>query len=561
MAIDPQKPIPRPAANPVAKPAARPVAGNARPQAMAAAPVHPSQMDDDEDGEYDDEFHQTRAIAVPSWVISGVFHVVALVLLAFLTMTVAKEEEKEVIEVAKEVEDVPIEKFIQEAPVDTPNESDLKTDVISPEVPEVDNQTDTDQLIQAEDDDSAPVPVDIDPLSSDTAPANDLANALGAFTGTGLSGRGAGARGRLLREGGGGANTEAAVRRALDWFKRHQFADGHWSFDHTKHPDCGGKCTGPGSLRNSPCGATAMGLLPFLGYGWTHQITSDFPKGPNYKNQVHKGLKFLVSHGKRQGQTLSFHEKGGSMYSHGLCAIALSEAYGMTQDPYLKLPAQYALNFIIQAQDPVGGGWRYTPGQAGDTSAVGWQIMALKSGHMAYLNVNSKTIQGASRFLDSVQGDSGATYGYTGPPNQRRARGADATSAIGLLCRMYLGWKRENPSLQRGIDSLAAKGPSRQNLYYDYYATQIMHHNGVGVNDAEGKARWEKWNHAMKEFLIPTQSRKGCSKGSWHFRGGDLGFGRGGRHYCTSMATMILEVYYRHLPLFSGQSTQDDFPL
>jgi hypothetical protein len=35
----------------------------------------------------------------------------------------------------------------------------------------------------------------------------------------------------------------------------------------------------------------------------------------------------------------------------------------------------------------------------------------------------------------------------------------------------------------------------------------------------------------------------------------------GGRLYCTSLATMILEVYYRHLPLYKDDATEDDFPL
>ena len=41
---------------------------------------------------------------------------------------------------------------------------------------------------------------------------------------------------------------------------------------------------------------------------------------------------------------------------------------------------------------------------------------------------------------------------------------------------------------------------------------------------------------------------------------GDHGADSGGRLYCTSMATMILEVYYRHMPIFQKQATEDGFP-
>jgi hypothetical protein len=42
---------------------------------------------------------------------------------------------------------------------------------------------------------------------------------------------------------------------------------------------------------------------------------------------------------------------------------------------------------------------------------------------------------------------------------------------------------------------------------------------------------------------------------------GDHGSERGGRLYCTSMATMILEVYYRHMPIYGKQAATEDFPL
>jgi len=176
---------------------------------------------------------------------------------------------------------------------------------------------------------------------------------------------------------------------------------------------------------------------------------------------------------------------------------------------------------------------------------VGWQLMALKSGHMAFLQVNPLTIKKAVEFLNRVQADDGAMYGYTDPGN------GYGTSAVGLLCRMYLGWKKDNPALQRGVLRLAKAGPNAD-LYYDYYATQILHH-------MEGDA-WVAWNTKMRESLVKSQQTKGHAAGSW-FEGYDKGHGpeRGGRLYCTSMATMILEVYYRHLPIYGQQSVDEEF--
>ena len=57
----------------------------------------------------------------------------------------------------------------------------------------------------------------------------------------------------------------------------------------------------------------------------------------------------------------------------------------------------------------------------------------------------------------------------------------------------------------------------------------------------------------------PTQS-VAHQTGSWHIPG-DIGADRGGRLYSTSLSTMILEVYYRHMPLYGRQAAEDDFPL
>ena len=80
------------------------------------------------------------------------------------------------------------------------------------------------------------------------------------------------------------------------------------------------------------------------------------------------------------------------MYSHGLATIALCEAYGLTGDRQVGPAAQGAVNFILNAQNPADGGWRYNPRDPGDTSVVGWQLMALKSAHMAGLNVGGSVV-------------------------------------------------------------------------------------------------------------------------------------------------------------------------
>jgi hypothetical protein len=240
----------------------------------------------------------------------------------------------------------------------------------------------------------------------------------------------------LAAVGGGGVETEQAVDRALAWIAAHQLTDGSWSFDLADCPKCAGKCSQSGQRKAADrCAATAMALLPFLGRGYTHR------EGP-YKLQVEAGIGFLVQqvilgYGQAYGS-------GGSLYSQGLAVIALAEYHALSEDKRLAVPTQAAIDFVVRAQDPKGGGWRYQPRKPGDTSVSGWQVAALRAAAEARLETNPLTLTKAMEFLDSVGEDSGAAYGYTGP-----GRGA-ATSAAGLLCRLHLGWNTNHPSVQAG---------------------------------------------------------------------------------------------------------------
>ncbi len=528
---------------PQAKPAGRPVAAAPQPagqQAMAAKSAAASNSgDDDEDMEDEEPGPSNRNImmAVPSWGVSLVVHVIAIVILGLATFQLADDLPPNLL-TAKPVdpETEEIEEFTPEkienidvtAEVTDPNAqpTEMTQDVVVPQ---------TDVVSTATDVDAAAVQVELSDFGETTAPRNDLAKTIGALGGTGLDGRGAAQRGAMVKANGGSAGSEAAVAAALKWLALHQRPDGSWSFDHRNGP-----CkTNPGSLADGLNGATGMALLPFLGAGQTH-------KEGDYKRTVQGGLAYLVRSMKIKNGNMGDLMDGGTMYTHGICSIVLCEAYAMTNDKDLMVPAQAAINFIVYAQDPVGGGWRYSPKQPGDTSAVGWQLMALKSGHMAYLNVPPATIKGASQFLDSVQADSGSAYGYTNPGN------AIGTTSVGLLCRMYLGWKKDNGALERGAQRLSETGPSKGNMYYNYYATQIMRH-------MEGD-KWKKWNDVMRDQYVNSQAKDGAEKGSWYIPG-DHGSERGGRIYCTSMATMVLEVYYRHMPIYGKAAAEDDFPL
>ncbi len=493
------------------------------------------------EGEGGSEFMRDLLRSTPSWLVSAVVHMMILLGLALIAVDEGKTQEPPKI-VSEKVEEEEIEKI--EEDLDEPDLTHFKVDdVIAPQPLALNEQDEElDEISPFDEEDAAVIHVELDPLGDDRLPWGDSVDVIGTNDGDGFSGRGPGRRTPGIIDG-ISEESELAVARALKWLAEHQMPDGGWSFNHHQHPNCAGKCRNPGTLGNEGrIAATALALLPFLGVGQTH-------KEGVYKTTVHDGLRFLVYRMKRTPRGGSLHESGGRMYSHGLASIALCEAYAMTRDKGLQEPAQMALNFISYAQDPVGGGWRYAPRQAGDTSVVGWQIMALKSGHMAYLKVLPNVVEKAYAFLDSVQSNSGANYGYVDPGSSQ------ATTAIGLLCRMYLGWDRDDPRLARGAKWLSTQGPSKGNMYYNYYATQVIRH----FDSQHEKVLWNKWNDVMRDQLVHSQIKAGHETGSWHQKG-DHGADRGGRLYVTAMSTMILEVYYRHMPLYQPQSTDEEFP-
>lgn len=340
-----------------------------------------------------------------------------------------------------------------------------------------------------------------------------------------------------IAEYGGNAASEQAVLDGLRWFATIQRKDGGWDFQKQ------GPEAKIGRLTRSRNAATSLALLCFLGAGHTH-----LKDGP-YKNNVDQALKFLA-----QGSLLRMgsadvrgdYEGNAGMYTQGLATICLTEASALEpKDKELAKLAEAAVRFIERAQTSSHGGWRYKPdSDTGDTSVVGWMVMAIYSGRSSGVRVSGRCLRQTRSFLrDVATDDSLAFYAYT-PGKARKT----STTAIGLLCRMYLGWGPDTEAIQKGVAFLSSIGPSADNMYYNYYATQVLHHYGG--------EEWKKWNTVMRDQLIKRQVRKGPAKGSWKPNGPH--HESGGQLYETALCVLTLEIYYRHLPLFQKLQSSDD---
>ncbi|MEM9410402.1 MAG: prenyltransferase/squalene oxidase repeat-containing protein, partial [Planctomycetota bacterium] len=354
--------------------------------------------------------------------------------------------------------------------------------------------------------------------------------------------------------GDSGPQTEAAIELGLEFLVNCQLADGSWTlrqFD-TENPLYQ-------NVMNSDTAATGLALLAFQGAGYNH-------KEFKYANQVKNGIDWLVEHQDSNGGLYVESDQKSNdacrMYSHAIAALALAEAYGMTQDPELQRPAQKALDYISNTQDTRKGGWRYFADpsrRSSDTSVTGWMMMALKSGQLAGLQAPGHTLQKIDTWLGvALVPNSAGQFRYNpyavDSDGKLRTHGRKASTpmtSVGLLMRVYTGWGPKDPRFLQGAQTLLNQLPSETNsrsrdTYYWYYATQVMKHAGGDY--------WERWRERLHPLLIGTQQTSGPMRGSWDpFNPVPDRWGpQGGRIYVTTMNLLSLEVKYRLLPLYEN---------
>lgn len=331
--------------------------------------------------------------------------------------------------------------------------------------------------------------------------------------------------------------TERAIAHGLNWLARHQDTNGSWSFHDHLRICKDTTCTCQGESKSTPA-ATAFALLPFLAAGQNHK------KRGGYQKTVNDGIQFLVE---------KVPEDGGlgrgvpsSMYTQGIGTIVLCQAYAMTKDEALKLPAQRAVDFVCRAQHPELGGWHYylpgSPVTIGDLSVTGWQLSALLSAKQAGLNVPPEAFPRAQKFVASCsKGKSQGLGTYmvqSGP--------SPSMTAVSLLCKQFQGAKASDPASVEAIQYLMQNQPGTtgRNSYYFYYATQALHR-------AQGQD-WVEWQQVMTKYLIDSQEKAGCAEGSWNPDNPprDPWKEQGGRLLLTSLSTLTLEIPYAMLPLY-----------
>lgn len=372
---------------------------------------------------------------------------------------------------------------------------------------------------------------DIRPISA-AMPSVDIRDTTPAPAATNkLFDRSPAMRRRLVETMGGSKESEDAVARALAFLARTQEADGRWT--HFLND----RSTTPNANYRHNQALTGLATLCFLAAD--HTPDKDGP----YRDTVTRSLQYLLRHLTPEGDLRA----DGNMYSHAIATLALAEAAIMTGDEVFKEAALRGARFICTAQNPRDGSWRYKPLDAGDTSVLGWQVLALHSAEFLGFELPPETRTGAFRWLDKVSsGKHGVIAGYQSP--KPRA----TMTAQAALSRMLLGQELSVPQQEEVCEYLLRRDPLKDSAAYYlwYYCSLSMMQM---QNDA-----WRKWNPYIRDYLVASQVSGGERDGSWT---PDSNYGFiGGRIYSTALATLTLEVYYRYLPMYQRVTVVEDKP-
>ena len=296
---------------------------------------------------------------------------------------------------------------------------------------------------------------------------------------------------------------EAAIDRGLRFLESTQNADGSWG----------------ATYKNAE---TALALMAFM-------VKGHFPGRGQYGAKLDRGIAYLIQRGREKGGYLGSQRQG--MYEHGLATLALSEAWGESDNDQIRDVLKKAVDVIFRSQAP-NGGWRYSP-QPGDhdLSVTVMQLMALASAKEAGILVPDKVLDQGVRYVIACQHPLGGfAYQPGGAPGFAR-------TAAGVMS-LYMAGERNSPSIKRGLDYLLKTDDGKFNSVQWYY---YSHYYSIQAMYQAGDAYYQRWYPQIRNALLGKQR----PDGSW----GNPDSGASSA-YSTSISILILGVPYRFLPIY-----------
>jgi squalene cyclase len=275
-------------------------------------------------------------------------------------------------------------------------------------------------------------------------------------------------------------------------------------------------------------GVTGLAGIAFLAAG-------QFPGRGEYGRTVERAIDYVLSQVKEDGYIT---DNGSRMYSHAFATLFLGEVYGMTRRSDVREKLQMSIDLIVRSQNKKGS-WRYLPfAPDSDMSVTVCQVMALRAAQNTGIRVPKSTIDAAIEYVKASKIQSGNNKGgftYQDRP-AFQTRTSFSLTAAGVAT-LHNAAVYTDEDIQEGLEYLLSR--LDQHVYYrnhyfyfygHYYATQAMF--------IAGSPYWERYYPVVRDQLISYQR----SDGSWASNVGET--------FSTAMATIILQIPQRFLPIF-----------
>ena len=330
-----------------------------------------------------------------------------------------------------------------------------------------------------------------------------------------------------------------SISEGLAWLAAQQRADGSWESDPMGLRYEEGLyqvLPNPGDVE-----ATSLALLVFLGDDST-------TRSGRYRQVVKRAVKWLGQ--QQDSQSGLIGPEIGERYAihHAMACLVMADNYFHSRNPFQKLLAKRALQYIERSQN-LDGSWHQEEPcrESMDPLLTGWNLQALTAGIDSGLRADPVTID---RCVAWLQVNTDLATGRIGPDPSSDAANLDPESlrsnkrisAIMTRAGWFAQVSADRPLKQSALVQVQANKARKELPAWRpdglvdwqgwFFGTHLMFQVGGD--------HWEQWNEALTSALIPHQSMDEGLRGSW-----PPGFA-GGRIQSTALALLALQVPYRH---------------
>jgi len=292
---------------------------------------------------------------------------------------------------------------------------------------------------------------------------------------------------------------------------------------------------GDGHFRGDlPNTYTALACMALMASG-------QLPGQSLYGDNLQRGIMYLT---RKSKQDKGYFGKEGNarMYGHGICTLALCEAYGMLeteeQNREVKNAIDRALKIILYSQSSkkdTRGGWRYEPRPTdSDLSVTVWQILALRSAKNCQLDVPQVAIDDAIDYVRRTYSQSKGGYSYL--HNDNRATPAMKTAGVVALQALGAFEDEEDKRQMKESMSFLKDFNPRDGGHY-YYQSYYL---ATAANMYSEETRTTFLPKLEKHLMSMQQDNGSWPKHSGHADG----------IYSTAFAVICLCVHYQYLPIY-----------